>query len=132
MNNVLVAIASGFGLDSVLNPSPKNQETSLSTRLLQGCPHERVDQFLYDNLTRGRLRNPDNCGEVKMFDRCRDPSRLTWRRQFPPQIRVQRIELPQLAVGPPPRVAIPGVPQIRMRDLLETACCVEARGEFVG
>jgi hypothetical protein len=43
MNNVLVAIASGFGLDSVLNPSAKNQETSLSTRLLEGCPHERVD-----------------------------------------------------------------------------------------
>src|SRR6516165_8959787 len=130
MNNDLVAIASGFGLDSVLNPSSKNQETSLSTRLLQGCPHERIDQFVQDNLTRGRLRNLDNCSEVKMFDRCRDPSRRTWRRQFPPQMRVQLIELPHLAVGPPTQITIPGVLQIRLGDRLKTARQIEPGGEF--
>src|SRR6516164_3456512 len=98
MNNGLVAIASGFGLDSVLNTSPENQETSLSTRLLQGCPHQRVDQFVQDNLARGCLRNLDNCSEVKMFDRCRDCSQGTCLRQFPSQVRVQLIELAHLAV----------------------------------
>src|SRR5438132_621100 len=29
-------------------------------------------------------------------------------------------------------VAVPGVPQVHMRDLLEAACRVEARSEFVG
>src|SRR6516164_9740046 len=85
MNNGLVAIASGFGLDSLLRPSAKNQETSLSPGLLQGCPHERVDQFVQDNLTRGRLRNLDNRSEVKMFDRCRDRSRRTGGGRLPRQ-----------------------------------------------
>ena len=35
-------------------------------------------------------------------------------------------------VGSPTQVAVPGVPQIRVRDLLETTCRVEARREFVG
>src|SRR5215468_3834550 len=132
MNNGLVAIASGFGLDSLLSPSAKNQETSLSPGLLQGSPHERVDQFVQDNLTGGRLRNLDNRSEVKMFDRCRDRSRRTWRRQFAPQIRVQLIELPHLAIGPPTQITIPGVPQIRLSDRLKTARQIEAASKLVG
>src|SRR5215469_5587026 len=131
MNNGLVAIASGFGLDSLLSPSSKNQETSLSPGLLQGRPHERVDQFVQDNLTRGRLRNPDNRSEVKMFDRYRDCSRRTRRRQFPPQVRVQLIELPHLAIGPPTQKTVAGVPQIRLGDRLKTARRVKPGGEFV-
>src|SRR6516165_10555924 len=131
MNNGLVAIASGFGLDLLLSPSAKNQETSLSPGLLQGCPHERVDQFVQDNLTRGRLRNLDNRSEVKMFDRCRDRSRRTWRRQFAPQIRVQLIELPHLAIGPPTQITVPGVSQIRLSDRLKTARRVKPGREFV-
>jgi len=40
--------------------------------------------------------------------------------------------LPDLAVGTPAEVAVPGVVQIHVRDLLETTCRVEAGGEFVG
>ena len=42
------------------------------------------------------------------------------------------VELPHLAIGSPTEVAVPGIPQVPMRDLLETACRVEARSEFVG
>src|ERR1019366_6102804 len=37
-----------------------------------------------------------------------------------------------LAVGSPAEVAIPGLLQVRVRDLLKTTCRVEAAGEFVG
>ena len=40
--------------------------------------------------------------------------------------------MPDLTVGSPTEVAVPGVLQIRVRDLLETSCRVEAAGEFVG
>src|SRR4029077_9385909 len=42
------------------------------------------------------------------------------------------IELPHLTIGPPTEVAVPGILQICMRDLLETTCRIEVRGEFVG
>ena len=50
-----IATGGGFRLDPLLNTSRKNQQTSLSTRVLNRCPHERVDQFLQDDLARDRL-----------------------------------------------------------------------------
>jgi hypothetical protein len=47
-------------------------------------------------------------------------------------VRVERIELPYLAVSAPPQVAEAGVAQIELRDLLEAARRVEACGQFVG
>jgi len=66
-----------------------------------------------------------------MFDRCRDGGRRTWQRQFPRQVRVQIIELPHLAVGPPTQITIPGIPQVGMGDRLKTTRPVESGGEFV-
>jgi hypothetical protein len=45
---------------------------------------------------------------------------------------VERLELPHLAIGAPPQVAVPGVAQIELRDLLEAARGLEARRQFVG
>jgi hypothetical protein len=39
---------------------------------------------------------------------------------------------PDLALGPPEQVPVPGLLQVEMRDLLEAACCVEARRELAG
>src|SRR5712692_8987105 len=42
------------------------------------------------------------------------------------------VQLRYFAIGSPPLIAIPGFEQIRVCELLETPCCVESRGEFVG
>src|ERR1700730_14380231 len=47
-------------------------------------------------------------------------------------MRIELLELPNLSVGSPAQVAIPRVPQIGRRDLLETARRVEASGKLVG
>src|SRR5262245_33640758 len=67
-----------------------------------------------------------------MLDRREDRARPAGSRLFIAEVRIQLIELARLAVGPPTQIAGPGVPQIRMRDFLETTRCVEARGELVG
>src|SRR5882724_3300012 len=48
------------------------------------------------------------------------------------EVRVELFELPDLSFGAPTKVAMPRVLQIDVRDLLKTACRVEAGGEFVG
>src|SRR5262245_20179001 len=42
------------------------------------------------------------------------------------------VELVHLAVGSPTEVGVPGFPQISIRDFVETACRVKARGNLVG
>jgi hypothetical protein len=46
MNGDLVTIAAGFCFDSLLITSGENQETALSTCLLECYSHEFVDQFV--------------------------------------------------------------------------------------
>src|SRR5438046_2658795 len=45
---------------------------------------------------------------------------------------MELIELAHLAIGSPTQVALPGVSQVEMRDLLEAPGSVEARGNLVG
>ena len=45
---------------------------------------------------------------------------------------MELIELPHLAIGAPTEVAVAGIPQIAMRDLLEAARRIEACGKLVG
>src|SRR3984893_1145978 len=47
-------------------------------------------------------------------------------------MRIELLELATLSVGSPAQLAIPSVPQIGRRDLLETARRVEASGKLVG
>ena len=41
------------------------------------------------------------------------------------------VQLRYFAISPPALIAVPGFEQIRVRELLETTCCVESRGKLV-
>ena len=45
----------GFRLNPIFVTLRKNQQTSLSTRMLNRCAHERVDQSFQHDLARHRL-----------------------------------------------------------------------------
>src|SRR5215831_16118376 len=42
------------------------------------------------------------------------------------------VELLYFAISSPTEIAVPGFPQISIRDFVEPACRVEARGDLVG
>src|SRR5580704_12182600 len=48
------------------------------------------------------------------------------------EVRIELIELPDLAISSPAEIAVPCISQIRARDFLETTCRVEARGDLIG
>src|SRR5580698_3745396 len=45
---------------------------------------------------------------------------------------IQMVQLGYFAISPPTMIAIPSFEQVRVRELLETTCCVESRGNLVG
>src|ERR1700678_804727 len=47
-------------------------------------------------------------------------------------MRVMFVELPDLSVGAPTQIAVAGMAQVDIRELIEPARPVEARGHFVG
>jgi hypothetical protein len=59
-------------------------------------------------------------------------STLAGRGLFRPKVRVDLLELSHLSVGSPTEVAVASLPQVQMRDVLESTRRVEPRGEFVG
>ena len=83
-----VAAGRGFRLYPQLIASRKNQQTSLSTRVLNRGAHERVDQFLQDDLARHGLRDFDHGREIQVFDRCPDRARRTGHWLFLPEVRI--------------------------------------------
>src|SRR5262249_20585391 len=94
--------------------------------------HQRVEQFLEDDLTRYGLGDFENSREIQGVDRGLDRARRTGEWPVVSGGRVEGIELLYLPVGAPPGGAIPGAAQIGMRARLEPMNGVEARGEFVG
>src|ERR1700722_13708968 len=70
-----VAAGGGLRLYPLLATARKNQQTSLSTRMLYRYAHERVDQSLRDDLARYCLRHLDNGSEIQVLDRCRNCAR---------------------------------------------------------
>ena len=120
-----------FRLDPLLGAAGKNQHTSLGARVLDRRAHESVDEFLQDDLAGDRLRHFDHGREIQVLDRCRDRARRTRDPLILPQVRMQLIELAHLPVGSPAQIAVPGVSQICLRDLVETTCGIETRGELV-
>src|ERR1700729_1273183 len=119
------ATGGGFRLNPLLNTSRKKQQTSLSTCVLKRCTHERIDQFLQDNLAGHCLRDFDNGSQIQVFDRGPNGARRTGYGLFLPELRIQLVETPHLTDGSPTDIAVPGVTQIRMRDLLKSACRVK-------
>src|SRR4051794_25805494 len=67
-----------------------------------------------------------------MLDWHPDSGRRSGNLAFLSELRIQFGELPHLAIGPPTYIAVPRVPQVPARDLIEAASHVEARGDFVG
>ena len=43
------------------------------------------------------------------------------------RVRVELLELSQLVLGTPPQIAVPGIPEINVRDFLEGARRIELR-----
>src|SRR3984893_18358556 len=67
-----------------------------------------------------------------MFHARPDRARWSGRWLVLPELRIHPIELPHLAIGSPPQVAVPGVSQVEMRYFIEATGRVEARSKFVG
>src|SRR5215471_5990394 len=67
-----------------------------------------------------------------MLDWHPDSARRSGNLAFLPELRIQLVELLHFAIGSPTYIAMPRVPQVRARDLIEATSHVEARGDFVG
>ncbi len=68
-----------------------------------------------------------------MFDRRRpDRARRSGRGLFRSEARIQLIELPHLAVGSPAQVAVAGVAQVELGELVEAARPVEGGRALIG
>jgi len=48
------------------------------------------------------------------------------------EVRIHLVKLSHLPGGSPSCVTLPGTPQIKLRDVVEAARCVEAGRRFVG
>src|SRR6516225_9463221 len=109
-----------------------NQEGSLGAGLRDGRSHKPVNELFHDHLAREGLRDFDHSRKIELFDRCLDRACWTGRVLALPQPRMELLELPHLSVGSPSEIALPRVSQVEMRDLLEAAGRVKARGQLVG
>src|ERR1700733_9655565 len=69
---------------------------------------------------------------MQLLDRSADGSRIRGSILFPAQMRVVFVELPYLSVGAPTPIAVARLAQVDVRELVEPARPVEARGHFVG
>src|SRR3984893_8756043 len=127
-----VAAGGRFRLNPLFNTSGKNQQTALSTRVLNRYTHECVDQFLQHDLARDCLGDFDNGSQIQLFDRCPDRAGRAGYWFLLPEVRIQGVELPHFTNGFPTEVTVSGLAQVGIRDLLETTCHVEAGRNFVG
>src|ERR1700730_3875569 len=66
-----------------------------------------------------------------MFDRRADRAPRAGQWLLGLRVRERLVELSNLAIGSPAKVALTRLPQIHARDLLEAAARVKARGQFV-
>ena len=93
---------------SDLITSRQDQQTSFGAGMLDRRAHERIDQLLKDDLTGHRLRDLDHGREIEVIDGrqyrgCRIGNSLVRS-----QVRIELLELANLAVGSPAQIAVPG------------------------
>src|SRR3981081_1134196 len=88
-------------------------------------PHKCLNQFLEDDLAGYLLGNFDDSCKVQVLDRRSNHGRGTEHRQFLPQVRVNPVELLHFTVSAPAEIAMPCVPQIGVREGLESACAIK-------
>src|SRR5580704_11454447 len=67
-----------------------------------------------------------------MLDGCEDRACRIGQRFAISEVWIQHVQLPHLAIGPPLQIAIAGVLQIRVCNLVEAKRQIETRGEFAG
>src|SRR5437870_12611605 len=98
--------------------------------MLDGGAEQHIDQLLEHDLARNRLRDLEDRSEVQMLDGRPDGALRIGRQLLGAEMGMKVIELPHLALGAPEQVAVPGLPQVEMRDVLEAARCIETRGKL--
>src|SRR5262249_29206250 len=79
-----------------------------------------------------RLRDLEDGCEVEVFDGRADRAPGARHRLLFPELRMELIELPYLAIGSPPQVAVAGFLQVRACGRLKPARPIEPRGQYVG
>src|SRR5262249_3774509 len=112
--------------------SRNDQETPLGTGVLDDCSKEPVDELLEVHFARKRLRDFNLRRDPEIGARLFDRARRLPRPLVLPQMRIEPIELPHLSVGAPSKITLSCVSQVKVRDLLESACRVKVRGQLVG
>ena len=96
---------------------PEGSAGPVGAGVLDGDAHQRVDQFLEHDLAGDRLRNLDHGRQIEVFDR-RAIVLIGPTSGFRPQLRMEPIELPYLALGAPAQVAGAGVVAGRRRAIV--------------
>jgi hypothetical protein len=89
-----------FCLDSLILVSHKDQQTALSTGVLNRFAHNCVDQSLQDDFTRHRLRDFDDGGEIQVLDRRANRARRTRHCLFFPDLRMHSSSCRTFPVAP--------------------------------
>src|ERR1700730_5502092 len=127
MNSHLATIAASFCFDALLITSREDQETALSTCLLDCYSHELVDQFVQDDLAGDRMRHFDHRREIQVFDRCADRAHLSRNWRFFPEVWIYLFKLPNLPCRSPTEITVPGVSHVRMGDPFKAPRRVKSR-----
>src|SRR5690242_11776199 len=109
----------------------ENQQTSFRACMFDRRTHKRVNQLLENDLSRNRFGNFDHRSQIQVLNGRQYRCRRIGDRLFHSELRIELLELANLSVGSPAQVAVPRVPQIGSRDLLETARRVEASRQLV-
>src|SRR5215475_7497735 len=132
LHGYFISVHSCLRGSSQLLASYGNQEGSFGSGLLDGRSNKPVDKLLHDDLAGECLGDFDYRLEIELFDRGFDRAGLTRQSLFVPQVWIELLKLPYLAIGSPTKICLPCVPQIDVRELLETPPGVEAGGQLVG
>src|SRR6202034_3886596 len=110
----------------------QDEQAALGAGVLDRDPREPLDELVENDLARHRLRSLDHRPDIQLLDRrahgsggrCRD-----WRVA---EMRMKLFELSRLAERTPAKIAAPPLPQIGMRNGLDTARRVEPSGHLMG
>src|SRR5262249_9388471 len=126
-----MAVGVRFRLDRELAAARQDEQAAFRARLLEGRPQQRLDHPLEDDLARHGFGHLNHRREVELFYRRADGGRQPGGRRLLAEVRVSAVELPDLAVGAPAKIRVARIAKTGVRDALQTAVGVEARGELV-
>src|SRR4029077_10378277 len=120
----------GLRLDLQFITDVKDQQTALSTRVLDGRAHDSLDEFFQNHFARDCLGDFDYGRQIQELRRRHDRAGRAPSWLLLPELGIELVELPYFAVSSPAEIAIPGLPQICIRDLVEASRRKEAGGKL--